>query len=77
MFDSECLARINSNDDSLGKSSCFAYNHEMHEKVRFNHFTDGGEVCGICGIVLMVSFIIISQRYSSLLYYAISFFKDI
>ena len=38
VFDSECLARINSNDDSLGKSSCFAYNHEIHEKVRFNYF---------------------------------------
>ena len=32
------MARINSNDDSLGKSSCFAYNHEIHEKVRFNYF---------------------------------------
>ena len=38
VFDSECLARINSNDDSLGKSSCVVYNHEIHEKVRFNYF---------------------------------------
>ena len=46
-----------------------------------NHVTLKMQVWGMCGIVFMVSFIIISQRYfyitKSLLYYTISFFKDI